>query len=190
MSAATLTPLARQRRVCKVAHIFARNMAYYRAARDGAGNYTGPQDNYWVTVDNNFLDTAVMEWCKLFADSKAQHHWGKVVSDLVAFEAALLSHIGLTAAEFADLIKLVKTYRDKFLAHLDQDNIMYPPKLDAMWAAIRFYSDHVIQQEMSQEGRDRAARESQAGRYPADLGDYYTYSFDEARAAVAKAKRP
>jgi len=90
MSTATLTPLARQRRVCKVAHIFARNMAYYRAARDGAGNYTGPQGNYWVTADNNLLDTAVMEWCKLFADPKAQHHWGKVVSDPAALRSQCL----------------------------------------------------------------------------------------------------
>jgi len=102
----------------------------------------------------------------------------------------MLAHIGLTQAEFAGLIKIVKTYRDKFLAHLDQDNIMYPPKLDAMWAALRFYSDHVMKQEMTQEGRDRAAREAQAGRYPAELGDYYAHSFAEAQSVLAKAKRP
>ena len=92
------------------------------------------------------------------------------------------------SGSFTDLIKVARTYREKFLAHLDQDNTMYPPKMNAMWEAVRFYHDHVLQNEMAQEGRDRALREARAGGHPADIGDYYVASLAEGGANWRKAK--
>ncbi len=61
-----LTREERLRRVLLVALTFARNMAYYRAARDGSGQYVGPGTQFAITADGNFIDMATLEWCKLF----------------------------------------------------------------------------------------------------------------------------
>jgi hypothetical protein len=53
-------------------------LAYRRAGhhRLTAG---GDGSEFLSTTDGNFLDTAVIEWCKLFGDRKAKHYWGKIV---------------------------------------------------------------------------------------------------------------
>lgn len=183
-------PLSREehlRRVCLVALTFARNVAYYRAARNANAKYAGRGGNYGITVDGNFIDIATLEWCKLFGDAKAVHGWNNVVSDLVKFEAELLAHIGLKATEFADLVKVVRTYRDKFVAHLDKDRTMIPPKLDHMWSAIRFYFNHVLTVEMTPQQADKVRAELKANKLPDNICDYFDQSFREARAVYGKA---
>jgi hypothetical protein len=56
----------RLRRVALLCAHFTRNLAYYRAAQDRIAR-TSPE--FWRTVYSNFLDIAVLEWCKLFDDS-------------------------------------------------------------------------------------------------------------------------
>jgi hypothetical protein len=42
-------------------------------------------DQFWVIINGNFLDIAVLEWCKLFGDTRGKHYFGKVISDVPAF---------------------------------------------------------------------------------------------------------
>jgi hypothetical protein len=68
-------------------------------------------------VEANFIDIAVLEWCKLFGDRKGKHFWANVVTDPSSFESALLIHLGVTIQELVVYVDEVRTYRDKFLAH-------------------------------------------------------------------------
>ena len=85
---------------CCCVRIFARNMAYYRA---GHARLTKSSPQFWISVDGNFIDIVVIEWCKLLGDRKGKHFWANVVGDPSRFEAAMLSHLGMTASELSTL---------------------------------------------------------------------------------------
>ena len=51
---------------------------------------------FWVTVNGNFVDQAVLEWCKLLGDKNGQHYWGKIVSDTARFERELFQKVERT----------------------------------------------------------------------------------------------
>ena len=87
---------------------------------------------FWLTVDGNFMDICVLEWCKLFGDKRGKHYWKKVVTDERVFFTGMLADLGCTEGQFQDYIDEVKTYRNKFVAHLDDANTMVPPYLDKM----------------------------------------------------------
>lgn len=106
-----------------------RNFAGYRAARAASCGWSGEQ--FWIVVNNNFLDIGVLEWCKIFADSRAKHHWRKSVQEQEEFYGVMLNEIRLTDALFEQYIDEMKTYRDKFIAHLDERDVMHIPNLNA-----------------------------------------------------------
>lgn len=180
MNTPTDPPLTRDERLRRVAQLcvlFARNMAHYRAGfRDG--QYSGPKSTFWITINNNSLDTAVLEWCKMFGDKNEHQYWGKVVSNPANFESALYKFVGMSKEEFATQIAVVRKYRDKFLAHLDSDRRMVPPRLDEMWVAALFYFREVLKNEMTPD---------EAKKVRLDLPDYYEECFTEARAFYAAA---
>jgi hypothetical protein len=109
---------------------------------------------FWCTACNNFLDQAVLEWCKLFVDKKrdrkakanvfGEHHWKTIARDPVAFECDMLSHMKTDVQELATLASAIKTYRDTFLAHLDTGRVMHIPGLEPAFAAVAFYHTYVV----------------------------------------------
>ena len=109
------------RRVVLLCVHFSRNLAYYRA---GHGRLTSGSPPFWRTIDGNFLDMAVLEWCKLLGDRTGKHSWAMVVTDRSGFEAGLLAHLRSSEGEFASYIDEIRGYRDKFLAHLDELAVM------------------------------------------------------------------
>jgi len=131
---------------------FIRNLAYYRAGfRDnavGKKELRGRGLNLWLHVSSNFLDAAVMEWCKLFGDKNGKHHWSKIVSDTAIFEAGLLQHLGVDADRFAKYIEEIRRYRDKFAAHLDSDRVMHIPDFEMAKSAVEFYHKYIVQKEI------------------------------------------
>jgi len=122
-----------------------RNFAFYRAAQDAKKAWAGEQ--FWITVSNDFLDIGVLEWCKVFGDKRAKHDWRKSVTDQAAFHAALLDHIRLTEDLFEDYISEIRTYRDKFVAHLDEDERMNIPNLAAAIKSTQFLYHHLLESE-------------------------------------------
>jgi hypothetical protein len=146
-----LTRVERIRRVVLVCGYFMRSLAYYRAGfRDGAARkkeLRGRGCDFWRHVSSNFLDAAVMEWCKLFGDRQGKYHWSKIVSDPATFESELLRHLGVDADTFAKYIEKVRRYRDKFAAHLDSERVMHIPDFDMAKAAVEFYHKHIAQKE-------------------------------------------
>lgn len=137
----------RLRRVVMLCTAFARNLAYHRAMMPYRVRMPVPDYEFWMTLSNNALDMSVLEWCKLLADTKDKHHWSEVVANPKEFEEALLENLALSAEQFADYQKAMRRYRDKFIAHLDNDLIMDVPQMDTAEAALRFYHRWIIEKE-------------------------------------------
>ena len=148
----------------------ARNLAYYRAGHTRLANNSPP---FWLTVDGNFLDMAVLEWCKLLGDRKGNHFWATVVADPARFKTDLLGELRISEPELDRYVDEMRRYRNKFLAHLDDLAVMDIPLLDQAYAAVEFYHRYVVQHE--------AAAGDLAG-LPSDLPAYYRQCCDEAKA--------
>jgi len=146
-----MTRRDRLRRVVILCRNFARNLAYYRAGRRPehlpllAPEH--PRVNFWRVMNANCLDLCVLEWCKLLASHREKHHWSDIVSDPAGFKAQLLSYLSIDDAAFQEHIKVMRTYRNKFLAHLDSDPTMNIPALDIAKKAVWFYHAHLVTHE-------------------------------------------
>lgn len=122
-----------------------RNLSYYRGGWD-EGKLIEDSE-FWKTVNGNFLDITVTEWCKLFADPKGKHHWRKVVTDHGAFEAGLLVALHASQAQYDDYLNGVRTYRDKFVAHLDDLEHAQFPQLDLVKKSLAYAYDYILRHE-------------------------------------------
>lgn len=60
----------------------------------------------------------------------------KVVRDKDQFFTALLKELDCTDVQFKNYINEMRSYRDKFLAHLDDENIMNIPRLEKVEKSI------------------------------------------------------
>jgi len=130
----------RVRRAAILCIHFLRNLAYYRAGwavRVEQSGRTGAwhrvlrrrESEFWRTINGNCLDICILEWCKLFAERNGKHHWRKVVVDPTAFMPGMLAHLRITEAELQTYIDEMRQYRDKFVAHLDEVQVMNIPLL-------------------------------------------------------------
>jgi len=185
----TSTPLMprrnRLRRVVILCQSVAWNLAYYRVGRREEYRHISdftknPKSaNFWIRANNNFIDTCVLEWCKLFADKKGKHYWGKIVADRDGFRAALLHHLGVDEAAFAKEIESMVRYRDKFLAHLDSDHVMHIPNLDIPTKAAWFYYAYIVEHE---------AMDGNLGGFDRDLDVIYKVFEKEAETAYQRVR--
>jgi len=164
-----MTKVQRLRRVGLLCCHFGRNLAYYRAG--WRGTTLARDSDFWKTVNGNCLDVAVLEWCKLLGDERAKHYWRKIVSDPPTFQAGLLAHLCLTGDGFKVYRCEMRTYRDRFVAHLDSDFTMHIPNLDLAKASVEYYHSHVVNHELSP--RDLTG-------LPTNLSDYYHQCSSEA----------
>src|SRR5689334_14187148 len=121
----------RTRRVAQLCPYCLRNIAFYRAGwRNG---HVRVQRAFWISINGNALEIAVLEWCKLFADRKGKGHWRRVVlDDQDAFHAALLARLQCDHVAFHEYAAPVRSCRDKFIAHLDDEHVMHIPRLRLM----------------------------------------------------------
>lgn len=122
-----------------------RNLAYYRVFQE-AKNQVVPQQ-LWITAQNNFLDIAVLEWCKLYGDNRAKHSWKKSVADQETFKSGLIEKLKITEAMFEDFILEMRTYRDKFVAHLDEEDHMNIPNLTPAIRSTQYLYEWLLDRE-------------------------------------------
>ncbi|MEO1965918.1 hypothetical protein [Hyphomonas sp.] len=158
-------------RVRNLSGHFARNLAYYRA-RLHDGVLLTPDSQFWRTSHGNCLDICTLEWCKLFGSSRELYSWRKVVTDVAAFEMSLLNELEITGADLASYVGEMRTFRDKFIAHLDEENIMNIPNYDLAWKSVKFYFAHVTNVEIPSANIEVHDDFS--------LEEYYQKHFDEA----------
>ena len=93
------------------------------------------------------MDICVLEWCKLFADPRGKHYWQKVLSDPAVFIRGLLQALGMSEQELSVYVDEVRKYRDKFVAHLDTDEVMRPPVLEVVRSSVSYLYDFLIAHE-------------------------------------------
>ncbi len=130
-----------------------------------------------MTANGNFLDHCVLEWCKLFGDPRGKHHWRKVVTDQTAFFADLLGTLKLTETQFDAYIEEMRTYRDKFVAHLDFDETMHIPRLRLARRSVAYLHDYVL------------AHEDDSGFFPEappNAARFYTLYANEGKGVYAE----
>lgn len=145
---ATDVRIARLRRAAKLCCHCVRNLAFNRARNRKL--FHGPDSQFWLTVDGNFLDICILDWCKLFGDNKGKHGWQKVITNKDKFFEDMLKRIECNRNKFTDYIVDVKTYRDKFVSHLDEDNAMHIPSLDIIKDSSFYLYEYLLRNE--QEG--------------------------------------
>ena len=153
---------------------FTRNCAYYRAG--WGGKQTKATNDFWITVQNNFIDISVLEWLKLFGDHNDKHHWKKVVDDQDAFKRDMLANCGISEGELKSCRESFKEYRDKFIAHLDSEETMHIPELDVSLKVAKYYYTCVAN-ELGASG---------LGNLPGDIEHYYKKYFQESEAHFGK----
>ena len=129
-----LTERQRVRRVAILCHHCLGNIACYRAGWKTGRLRLRVERQFWIGANGAFLDIAVLEWCKLFTEYKGKHHWKAIIVDAAKFRKGLRAKLGLSGGEFEKYARTVLHYRDKFIAHLDDDLKMRPP---IMWPARR-----------------------------------------------------
>jgi hypothetical protein len=165
------------RRQALLACAIVRNVAFYRAGyvtEDGRGRLKD-DSQMGRTINSNFVDIAVLEWCKLFADWHARHHWRRCVRDTqarTAFRTDLFEAIASDAPGWEQYLTAVRTYRDRFVAHLDDDDTMHIPSLDPVLASTFFFYRQLVEQ---------APEGALDGRFPRDLQVYYDVNHKQAR---------
>ncbi|KWW32420.1 MULTISPECIES: hypothetical protein [Cupriavidus] len=164
-----------------------RNIAYYRVgfiAEDGTGSLK-QTSQFGATVNGNMLDIAVLEWCKLFADGKARHHWKRLVrndADQQQFLAGLLTATGINIQAWKRYLDEMRVYRDKFVAHLDDQNVMKIPTLEVALKCVLFLYSHVRATSPAD-----IFKTPHLAHLPDDLAAYYGTCCAEGRAAYAAA---
>jgi len=122
-----------------------RNISYYRAGWQGGKLIF--KDQFCVTANGNFLDICIMEWCKLFGDTRGKHYWKKVITDKEYFYNSLLNQLKISNTDFDSYIEEMRTYRDKFIAHLDSENTAHIPKLEIAKTSVMYLYDYLLTHE-------------------------------------------
>ena len=135
----------RNRRVGIICLHCLRNLAFYKAG--WRGNELIIKDQFWVNVNGNFLDICVLEWCKLFGELNGKHYWRKIISDPINFYRGLIHNLGVAETEFDVFTNEMRTYRDKFVAHLDSDETMYIPNLILAKKSVSYLYDYLLANE-------------------------------------------
>lgn len=147
-----------------------RNLAYYRSGRHGGRLISDVE--FWRTVNANFLDICVLEWCKLFGDARGKHYWGKVITNPQQFKAGLSQELGLSEVELDAYVAKTRKYRDRFIAHLDSDLVMQIPELNVVLKSVSYLYDYL---------RNNEDESNALGRFQQSASSYFDSSSRQAR---------
>jgi hypothetical protein len=129
------------------------NIASYRANWEKINEKNTPivQRQFWTLLNGNFLDMAVLEWCKLFADSDGKHHWTRTFSSQSNWKSSLFLHMQMSRSQFRNELGLVSKYRNKYVAHLDDPTPMNYPHTEFMLKSVSFLHDSLKNHSKSKE---------------------------------------
>lgn len=126
-----VTQPARIRKCYRLCHTTLQNSAYYRGGASVLTEVKMP-DQFAIVSRNNFLEVAILNWCKLFADAGGKHHYKKVILDAAKFETRLSTALKMELSAFEDAAKAVAHYRNKEIAHADVYYEIDIPRLDLL----------------------------------------------------------
>ncbi len=145
-----------------------RNVAYHRSLHEYKDKF---EQNYWILIFNNFLDIAVLEWCKVFGSNKDETHWSNHIKDKEEFRKQLLYRLNLSQEEWNKYWNSMKSYRDHVVAHHEHDpNITSYPDLNHALISCYFYYEIIIKELRLLKSYD----------YPDNLEDYFQDTLSKA----------
>lgn len=159
----------RTRRAALICCHCVRNIAYYRAGWKDGNLFV--KTEYGATVNSNFIDMGLLEWCKIFGNHEEKHHWKNIVSNKTLFRENMLKSIGIELKDLKKHWKKVLTYRNKFLAHLDSNEIMHIPTIENTLKTAIFYYSYLYTHHNT---------DGLFSRLPADLEKYYEKCYTDA----------
>ena len=135
----------RIRRVLQLANNCRSNIAFYKTnwhKNENDESTVIVNRDFWIRANGNFLDIAVLEWCKVFSEKRGEHHWTKIFKSKYEWMSKFLAHMKMSQKEFhAELQKITK-YRNKYIAHLDPIPLKYP-KTDIMLKSMSYLYDEI-----------------------------------------------
>lgn len=145
-----------------------RNVAYHRSLLKQKDNF---EQNYWILIFNNFLEIAVLEWCKVFGSNTDTTHWTNHINDEAGFRSNLLKRLNLTQPEWDNYWQEMKNYRDKVVAHHEYDpKITNYPDFSHALESCYFYYEILIKE----------LRLLKCYDYPDNLEEYFNRSLKQA----------
>jgi hypothetical protein len=139
----------RRAMVCCCAII--RNVAYYQGGwREGQRLF---DSNIERTISGNFIDMAVLEWCKLFGESRHEpQHWQRVLLGIEqrrSFKGGLLKSLNQSSIQWNKHCESCIRYRSDFIAHLGSEHRMHLPFVDPLRKSAAFYYEFLQMSEMT-----------------------------------------
>ena len=145
-----------------------RNVAHHRSLEPFKDDF---HQNYWILAFNNFLDVAVLEWCKAFGSKGDATHWSNNVADPEVFRAGLLVRLEISEGEWRTYWENIKAYRDEVVAHhVSASKVTHYPDFGYALHASFYYYDILIKQ----------LRAFHVFDYPNSLEDYFEKSLAQA----------
>jgi hypothetical protein len=147
----------------------ARNVAHHRSLESFKDDF---EQNYWILAFNNFLDIAVLEWCKAFGSKSEATHWSKHVKDPDVFRAGLFHRLTVSEDEWRTYWESIKNYRDEVVAHHESASKVthYPDFGHALKACFYYYEILITE-----------LRVLHVSDYPDNLEDYFESSLAQAK---------
>ena len=104
---------------------FVQHLAYYRGLRANYNTNTNHQELWRATCDAH-LKLATIAWCNVFGSYSEDIHWTKTAIPRIAgqarnsFSQLVLAHTGFAQRQWQAYHKKLLTFRNKYVAHLDQ----------------------------------------------------------------------
>ncbi len=120
-----MTRRMRIRRVAILCCHCLRNIAFYMAGWQHGEFIPKKPSQFWKNVNANFMDICVLSGISSAEEKRGKHYWGKVITDHASFFDGLINVLGMTKDDFALYIDEIRSYRDKFIAHLDSNERMH-----------------------------------------------------------------
>lgn len=105
-----------------------------------------PKQTFWIMTLNLMMDSAVIDWCKVFGSWDEQTHWTRVLPKNYHEQVRTDLHfaLGLNAEKWKAYRETVVQYRDELIAHHDLNaTVAAHPKFDPGLKAATFIFDQL-----------------------------------------------
>ncbi len=160
-------------RVCLKCADFARQLSLHRAFD---GIHSQLKQNFWIYINNNAIDMAILDWCHLFGSHSDQLHWKRIIKDIDKFRGNLFKFLKISESTWRTYRENLKSYRDKNVAHIEVMPLVNVPDLTFALDSVIFYYNEV-KEEIKNNGAHFV--------YPDDLEKYFQDCLDQTRKYIS-----
>jgi hypothetical protein len=111
---------------------FVQHLAYYKGLKIASDRITDHKV-FWASTTDSHLKLATIAWCNVFGSHKEDMHWTKTLAGKTVQQAyddfyfRVLAKTGFSQPEWEDYHRAMLTFRDKYVAHVDLQNLFKGP---------------------------------------------------------------